>query len=751
MLQKPEFKSRFRVEKIEPDDFFLVSEEEAFLLAGKVYQLVVPLINGQNTADEIAESLKGKIATAEVYYVLMHLEQKGYVTEADANVIPSSAAFWETLKLNPQTVAERIKTTNVSIKTYIKESLSDQLIDKLTESLKSLQIQVDESGTLEVVLTDDYLNQSLSTYNQKALRSKRPWMLVKPVGNVLWFGPIFNPGQTGCWQCLASRLKANRPVESFIENCMDNSFSFATSIASLPTTQQIALSIAATFVGRWLAHEPEHPLLEKLITFDSRSLENQSHVLVKRPQCVCCGEIILHPNREPTPITIQSCQKEFTSDGGHRSCSPEKTFQKYKRHISSISGVIRALNRISPSDSPWNHTYEAGHHFFNSCKDLKSLRANFHYRSGGKGRTDSQAKVSALCESIERYSGVFQGTEIRKIATYHSIKNHAIHPNTCTLFSEKQYQNRREWNLKSPPNHIVPEPFNPEQDIEWTPVWSMTENKFKYLPTAYCYYGYRGNHLPFCYGDSNGNAAGNTLEEAIFQGFMELVERDAVAIWWYNRVRRPGVDLNSFKELYFASLQESYAYIGRSFWVLDITTDLGIPVFVAISHHLERPEREFIYGFGSHFDPKLAILRAITELNQSLTRFSQKTSNDNFRDYDNQCQNSQTEPLIGQSYLFADISIPKKTYKDYDYHENKDLFDDIHMCINIVKDHGMEMLVLDQTRLDLDLKVVKVIVPGLRHFWKRMGPGRLYDVPSNLGWLLTPNLEIQLNSLLMES
>ncbi len=47
----------------------------------------------------------------------------------------------------------------------------------------------------------------------------------------------------------------------------------------------------------------------------------------------------------------------------------------------------------------------------------------------------------------------------------------------------------------------------------------------------------------------------------------------------------------------------------------------------------------------------------------------------------------------------------------------------------------MEMLVLDQTRPDIGLRVAKVIVPGMRHMWKRLGTGRLYDVPVSMGWL----------------
>ena len=61
----------------------------------------------------------------------------------------------------------------------------------------------------------------------------------------------------------------------------------------------------------------------------------------------------------------------------------------------------------------------------------------------------------------------------------------------------------------------------------------------------------------------------------------------------------------------------------------------------------------------------------------------------------------------------------------------------------------MEVLVLDQTRSEIGLPVVKVVVPGLRHFWARFAPGRLYDVPVRLGWLSRPTCEADLNPIPM--
>lgn len=52
---------------------------------------------------------------------------------------------------------------------------------------------------------------------------------------------------------------------------------------------------------------------------------------------------------------------------------------------------------------------------------------------------------------------------------------------------------------------------------------------------------------------------------------------------------------------------------------------------------------------------------------------------------------------------------------------------------------------LDQTRPDIGLPVAKVIVPGLRHFWARYAPGRLYDVPVRLGRLAAPTRYEDLN------
>lgn len=74
-----------------------------------------------------------------------------------------------------------------------------------------------------------------------------------------------------------------------------------------------------------------------------------------------------------------------------------------------------------------------------------------------------------------------------------------------------------------------------------------------------------------------------------------------------------------------------------------------------------------------------------------------------------------------------------------------DVRDTVHALVERAAGRGLETIVLDQTRPDLDICAAKVVVPGLRHFWRELGPGRLYDVPVELGWLGRAHSESELN------
>jgi oxazoline/thiazoline synthase len=399
------------------------------------------------------------------------------------------------------------------------------------------------------------------------------------------------------------------------------------------------------------------------------------------------------------------------------------------------------------------HVYVAGHNLARRHRSLADLRGDLRNMSSGKGATDLQARASGLCEGLERYSGVFRGDELTRRASARRLGAAAVRLNDCLQFSERQFRERDVWNARKSHYNFVPVPLDFGAEVDWTAVWSLTLQEPRYLPTAFCYFNapHPDGEL-ICIGDSNGNAAGNTLEEAVLQGFLELVERDAVALWWYNRVKRPEVDLDSFADLYLDQVRVYLHERGRELWVIDLTSDLNIPVFACLSRETDGREERIIPGFGAHLDPHVALLRAVTEMNQMLSNLPEGTrplGPGTSIDDEETLEWLQSATVVNQPYLLPDASAERRGAKSYPRSWTDDVALDVRMCQALVEGQGMEMMVLNQTRAEIGLPVVKVIVPGLRHFWARYAPGRLYDVPVRLGWLRAPTPEEKLNPIPM--
>lgn len=215
-----------------------------------------------------------------------------------------------------------------------------------------------------------------------------------------------------------------------------------------------------------------------------------------------------------------------------------------------------------------------------------------------------------------------------------------------------------------------------------------------------------------------------------------------------NRLKKPAVDLSSFDDPYFLELSAYYQELQRDLWVLDLTSDLNIPAFAAVSGRIDKSSEDIILGFGAHLDPQAAILRSLTELNQFLPAVYYRNSNEDKErsSYDPEVVEWwRTATVANQPYLAPDEQSAPRSKADYLQLWSDDLYTDVQRCVQIVAEKGLETVVLDQTRPDLGLHVVKVMVPELRHYWPRFGPGRLYDIPVQMGWLLEPLAEDELN------
>ena len=721
----------------------LVSEAFNTLLHGSLYCDLLPLLDGRRTQQEVVTTLEGAHATPDVLAAIMSLAARGYVVSADHGMDECRAAYWSTLGASPRWVEQRLVESRVAV-------VGDE--GRLARHLEELGASVEtDEARLTVIVCKDYLEEGLADVNRHQLELGTPWMLVRPRGIRPLFGPVFRADSVGpCWACLSYRLRGHQEVHNFLRNFAGEEAAFKP-FAAEPTVVEALYALVAAEVVKWLVLDEAAPIHEQAVAMNVGMFSSSHHRVMRRPQCLACGDEALHrPDRPPAPVCLQASPKSHFNSGGERSVTPEVTLAKYRHLVSPISGVVTWLSRTTDETDSWLHVYWAGSNLGVRGRSLSSLRRSLRSKSAGKGSTRGQSEVSALCEAIERYSGAFHGDEIRVRRRFFELARDdaAIHPNDAQLFSDHQLKNAKSINAKGHPYNIVPPRFDPDAEIEWTPVWSLTKRRHRYLPTSMLYSMPADQRGPSdLIADSNGCAAGNTLEEAILQGFCELVERDAFAIWWYNRLQVPAVDLSSFDDDYLSSAAEYYGRYQRDLWMLDVTSDIGIPTFVAVSRRPHAQTEDIIYGAGAHTDPRIAALRAICELNQCLTWLPRPGRSDGRPMIDDPLALSwwETARLADCSWLAPAADKPLHKASSYPLIESTDTREDVERCRKLVESQGMEFLVLDQTRPDIGLPVVRVVVPGMRHFWARFAPGRLYDVPVRMGNRERPLAEAGLN------
>ena len=730
----PQFAPNFTVYLLPPDAVCLYSEHRKFFLHGELYcALAAAIGEGGWTCGELVRALKPYFPTDKIHEALTRLLDRGDLLPASRASAGALAAYWASLGLSPQDVHQSLQACRVRI-----QSIDVQGTKELAAALSRLGVRVvKRSGDLTVTLVSDYLDARLAERNRQHLADRTPWLLVQPSGIFPLVGPVFSPGESACWTCLSDRMRRNREIKGMLDR------SQARRVAISPLARnpfgQNGIQLAAVEIAKAIATGFATELSDHIISLDLLGASIAKHYVAPRPQCPSCGRKKLRdPRRKPVPIELGGGSKLIMTSGGYRTVSPRDTVARFRNQVSPLTGVISVLEPIEAA-VPMNTNYYAGHNFSAPARTVDELREGLSGGSWGKGSTAEQGEASAMMEAMERYSGIFQGDEIRVTRRFTDFPSgDAIAPNDVMLFSDAQYGQDPASITNPIEARTLPALFDRSARIDWSPAWSLRDQRFRYLPTSLMYFFYRGPGG--INADSNGCAAGNTLAEAIVQGFFELVERDSYAIWWYNRLERAEVDLGQFDDSYVRDLRTQLAEDGRKLWVLDITSDLGIPSFVALAHWVKDGRENVEFGSGAHFDARIALLRALTELNQFLSIGLMGDGDGNKSTLDG------TTPLRLEDHPYltptGSPAVQPGTGLTF---SRLDTREQVAACVDAVRRVGLDFMVLDQTRPDIGVPVARVIVPGLRHFYRRFAPGRLYDVPVKLGWLDRPTPESELN------
>lgn len=715
--------------RVGQDLTYLLGDREHSVVHGQPLAEVLEFADGRRTKADVILHAARRVGFALARRAFKQLEVGGYLRYARPSSSSSELAFWHTLGVDDAQALDRVRGCEVRVR-----GRDAALIGETESALRGAGFAIagqhprlstsstTASRALDVWLVDDYLDESLEAINREHLEHRTPWMMLNPLQAIPFIGPLFHPGRGPCWECLAYRLRSNRPLREHVRHSGKRPRGVGLPPAHVAASRQITLGHAALALGRHVATQLRSDLEDHLFTIEHATGAISRRPITQRPQCPACGNPSLMSEGMMRPVMLQPVKKRRPHIGGYRKEDACDTYERFKALIDPHVGVVTFVSPRERNQGRTTPVFVSGY----TVPLTDGARATDCKRvCAGKGRTLSQAKASALCEALERKSGVFQGDEARLRATAAELGERAFSPAVLNAYSERQYRERNSADGETlDPALWIPEPLPPDVAIDWAPAWSLTHECRRYVPFTYCF----ANCPPtcgtsYCQPCGNGVAAGTCREEALLQALLELIERDALAIWWYNRIPRQPVEPQSLAPELLALLSD-YRSTGSEAWLLDLTHDLNIPVYAAIARRDWQGRCVFSFGFGCHLDPNLAAERALTELHQLGDGINPGTG----KPYVDITPLSELEFLVPRpTNLVTHGAMP--TF-DGDH-----LGRDVEHCVALLRNKGLEVLVVDKTRPDIDLPVVQVIVPGLRHMRPRFAPGRLYDVPVQMGWL----------------
>src|SRR5271169_7148085 len=428
----PQFAPNFSVYVLPPDVVCLYADDRLFYLYGYFYcALAYAIGKGGRSFQQLIRDLEQDFPSDKIHEALTRLLDRRYILPASSASNGALAAYWASLGLPPETAKQNLQKCRVRI-----QSIDVQGETELGAALSGLGVRVAKRlPNLTVTLVNDYLEARLAALNRQHLLDGAPWVLVQPSGIFPLVGPVFRPGQSACWMCLAERMKRNREIKALLNRRQARCV--AVSPLAQHTVGQSAIQLAAVETAKAIATDFRTQLSDHIISLDLLGSTIVKHPVAARPQCPSCGRKKLRdPRRAPAPVELGAGGKVVMTSGGYRSVSSSATVARFRRHVSPLTGVVSRLEPIK-ADLPLNTNFHAVHNFSGPAETVHELRAGLGNGSFGKGSTAEQGEASALMEAIERYSGIFQGDEIRAKRRFTDFPSgEAIPPNEVLQFSD---------------------------------------------------------------------------------------------------------------------------------------------------------------------------------------------------------------------------------------------------------------------------------------------------------------------------
>ncbi len=371
------------------------------------------------------------------------------------------------------------------------------------------------------------------------------------------------------------------------------------------------------------------------------------------------------------------CEITYTA-ATHRVVSPEDTLHAIAHKMPSVG--ISEVRDITYLD-------RVGIPVFLALGTLEGVASTYK----GKGPNAVEAKVSAMMEAVERYCS--------------SLDRDAVTLSPATLLQGPAI---------SPASLILPNPYSYSDgmSIGWTAATNIVNNMDIFIPANAVYHPYPLDLGWIFRSNTNGMASGNCREEAVLHALCEVIERDA----WSLAEIAPRVSANldyDGDDTEICDMLQKFDDAQVAVTLKDISSDIGVPTFVAMADDVRTKDPTLLtIGVGTHLSPRIALIRALTEVAQS--RLSQIYENEVNPTGASMKRSMGYKRLKAMNNKWFAPSSRTVCFSEIPSHATRYVLDDIFTILDALCERNLNTVaVVELTKDEIGIPVVRVVVPGL--------------------------------------
>ncbi|MFH8337193.1 TOMM precursor leader peptide-binding protein [Streptomyces sp. AM6-12] len=474
-------------------------------------------------------------------------------------------------------------------------------------------------------------------------------------------------------------------------------------------------------------HEPPGPDVElpRVTELDLVTLQVRTFPLLPDPMCPHCrpataGAVAdAEAEHAAGPMTSRPKSGPDTYRSGHPGDFPLPV----KGLANPVCGVLGGgtwIDVTSPTTAP-----VAGSVFMRGYAGLTDVTWS------GQANSFARSRELAFLEGLERYAGTHRRHRAPVVtAAYDDVGDRALDPRACGLYAPRTY-------TEDP----MVEPFDPARPMPWVTGWSLREERPVLVPARLVYYSAGTREDNFVFECSNGCATGASLEEAVFFGLLELLERDAFLLGWYGNLPLPEIDLDSVGGRRVRAMAARAELQGYDVHVFDNRVDLPVPVVTGLAVRRDDGPGTLAFAAGASFDAETAVESALSEILTYIPHLPRQVAERPAElaamaeDFDKVVRLPDHAALFGlpamrehaRSYLAPPrVATFAELFTNWERHRPRtaDLLDDITLLRDLLAGADCDVVAVDQTTPEqrrMGLRTVATLAPGL--------------LPIDFGWL----------------